>query len=62
MPARIVLTAVALWTPRGRPVHHLHPVGLAARFGLCAWTLMFAALLPALLFASPATPTITRWT
>jgi len=45
-----------------RPAGGPPPGRLAARFGLCALTLVFVALLLALLFASPATPTITRWT
>ena len=51
MPVGIVLTAVALWTTRGRPMHRLRPVALAALFGLCAWTLMFVGVFLALLFA-----------
>ncbi|HEX5249485.1 MAG TPA: hypothetical protein VFW14_07460 [Gaiellales bacterium] len=51
MPVGIVLTAVALWTTRGRPMHRLRPVALAALMGLATWTLMFVGVFLALLFA-----------
>ena len=50
-PVGFVLTAVALWTTRGRPMHRLRPVALAALLGLIAWTLMFVGVFLALLYA-----------
>ena len=50
-PVGIVLAAVALWTTRGRPMHRLRPVALAAVVALWAWALMFAGVLLALRFA-----------
>lgn len=51
IPVGTVLTAVALWTTRGRPMHRLRPVALAAVLGLCAWALMFVGVFMALRFA-----------
>lgn len=50
-PVGIVLTAVALWTTRGRPMHRLRPVALAALVALFAWVLMFVGVMLALRFA-----------
>jgi hypothetical protein len=62
VPVGIVLTGVALGTTRGRPMHRLRPVALAAGLGLCAWVVMLVGGFMALRFAWTATPTITRWT
>jgi hypothetical protein len=62
LPVDVVLTAVELWTTRGRPMHRLRPVAVAARLGLVAWTVMFLGVLLALRFAWAAPRTITRWT
>ncbi|HKV69011.1 MAG TPA: hypothetical protein VJN72_13050 [Gaiellales bacterium] len=50
-PIGVTLTAVALWTTRGRPMHRLRPVALAAVIGLFAWTLMFVGVQLALRYA-----------
>jgi len=50
-PVGVVLAAVALWTTRGRPMHRLRPVALAAVVGLFAWVLMFVGIFLALRFA-----------
>jgi hypothetical protein len=50
-PAGVVLTAVALWTTRGRPAHPLRLVAVVALLTLVTWALMFVALLVALVYA-----------
>ena len=50
-PAGIVLTGVALWTTRGRPLHPLRLVAAAALMALVTWVLMFVGVLLALLYA-----------
>jgi hypothetical protein len=50
-PAGIVLTGVALWTTRGRPMHRLRPVAIAALVVLVTWVLMFVGVFLALLYS-----------
>jgi hypothetical protein len=50
-PAGIVLTGVALWATRARPLHPLRLVAVVALMALVTWALMFVEVLVALLYA-----------
>jgi hypothetical protein len=50
-PAGIVLTGVALWATRGRPLHPLRLVAFVALMALGTWVLMFVGVLLALVYA-----------
>jgi hypothetical protein len=51
LPAGVVLTGVALWTTRGRPLHPLRVVAVVALLVLVTWALLFVGLLLALVYA-----------
>jgi hypothetical protein len=51
LPAGIVLTGVALWTTRGRPLHPLRLVAVVALVALVTWVLMFVGVFLALVYA-----------
>ena len=50
-PAGVVLTGVALWTTRGRPLHPLRLVAVVALVALVTWVLMFVGVFLALVYA-----------
>jgi hypothetical protein len=51
LPAGVVLTGVAVWTTRGRPLHPLQVVAVVALLALVTWALMFVGVLLALVYA-----------